>query len=66
MNTATSSSRAPKLLSIGGLLAGLAVLAAAIAAFLWIFCRVYVPEGCMAVVTAKTGKPLPPGQILAE
>ena len=66
MNTAISSSRAPRLLSFGGILVGLAVLAAAIAAFLWIFCRVYVPEGCMAVVTAKTGRPLPPGQILAE
>ena len=43
-----------------------AVVAIAVAAFLWTFCRVYVPEGHMAVVTAKTGKPLPPGQILAE
>ena len=66
MNAATASFRAPKLLSVGGLLAGLAVLAAAAFAFLWTFCRVYVPEGCMAVVTAKTGRPLPPGQILAE
>ena len=45
---------------------GVAVVAAVSAAFLWTCCRVYVPEGHMAVVTAKTGKPLPPGQILAE
>ena len=62
----TATARAPRLFSFGGILIGLAVLAAAIGAFLWIFCRVYVPEGCMAVVTAKTGRPLPPGQILAE
>lgn len=43
-----------------------AILVAAVLAFLWTFCRVYVPEGHMAVVTAKTGRPLPPGQILAE
>ena len=46
-----------------------AVAAAAVAvacAFLWNFCRVYVPEGHMAIVTAKTGRPLPPGRILAE
>ena len=48
------------------LVPGAAVVAAAVVAFLWTFCRVYVPEGRMAVVTAKTGKPLPPGQILAE
>jgi len=35
-------------------------------AFLWLFCRIPVPPGHMAVVTAKTGKSLPPGQILAE
>ena len=32
----------------------------------WTTCRVYVPEGYMAIVTAKTGRPLPPGRILAE
>lgn len=32
----------------------------------WFFCRFYVPENCMAVITAKVGKPLPPGQILAQ
>ena len=48
--------------------ASIAVASAASAflAFLWCFCRVYVPEGHMAIVTAKTGKPLPPGRILAE
>ena len=34
--------------------------------FLWTCCRVYVPAGEMAIVTAKTGRPLPPGRILAE
>ncbi|MBR2839341.1 MAG: hypothetical protein IKE55_11185 [Kiritimatiellae bacterium] len=34
--------------------------------FVWTFCRVYVPAGYMAIVTAKTGKALPPGRILAE
>ena len=33
--------------------------------FLWSFCRIPVPAGYMAIVTAKIGKPLPPGQILA-
>ena len=34
--------------------------------FLWTSCRVYVPAGYMAIVTAKTGDPLPSGRILAE
>ena len=34
--------------------------------FVWTTCRVYVPEGQMAIVTTKTGKELPPGRILAE
>ncbi len=33
--------------------------------FLWNFCRIQVPAGHMAIVTAKTGRPLPPGEILA-
>ncbi|HNX33744.1 MAG TPA: SPFH domain-containing protein [Kiritimatiellia bacterium] len=33
--------------------------------FVWTFCRIPVPAGHMAIVTAKIGKPLPPGQILA-
>lgn len=32
----------------------------------WSTCRVYVPEGKMAIVTSKTGRPLPEGAILAE
>lgn len=32
----------------------------------WGFCRLYVEPGTMAVVTAKTGAALPPGQILAQ
>ena len=35
-------------------------------AVFWTTCRVYVPEGRMAIVTTKTGRPLPPGAILAE
>lgn len=33
--------------------------------FVWTFCRIQVPAGYMAIVTAKVGKPLPTGQILA-
>ncbi len=32
----------------------------------WGFCRFYVDPGEMAVITAKAGDPLPPGEILAE
>ena len=32
----------------------------------WGFCRFYVGPGEMAIVTAKSGKPLPPGQLLAQ
>lgn len=32
----------------------------------WGFCRFYVGPDQMAVITAKTGDPLPPGQILAK
>ena len=50
--------------------ASVAVVVAAVVfavfAFMWSFCRVYVPEGQMAIVTTKTGRPLPPGRILAE
>ena len=50
-----------------GFTCGIAAFAALIAAgFVWNFCRVYVPAGHMAIVTAKTGKPLPAGRILAE
>ncbi len=43
-----------------------AVLAVVALAFAWFCCRVYVPQGQMAIVTAKTGEDLPPGEILAE
>ena len=50
-----------------GLFGGVAAAVAVVfAGFLWFFCRVYVPEGHMAIVTAKTGQQLPPGRILAE
>lgn len=44
------------------------VLAAALlwGAYQWLLCRFYVKPGKMAVVIAKTGDPLPPGQILAK
>ena len=50
----------------GCLVGAAAVVALALFGFIWTFCRVYVPAGYMAIVTAKTGKPLPPGRILAE
>ena len=43
-----------------------AIIAVVFTGFLWTCCRVYVPSGYMAIVTAKTGRPLPPGRILAE
>ena len=43
-----------------------AALALVVFLVVWCTCRVYVPEGQMAIVTAKTGRPLPPGRILAE
>ncbi len=44
----------------------LLLVAIAVFGFVWTTCRVYVPAGRMAIVTAKTGRPLPPGRILAE
>lgn len=35
-------------------------------AYQWLFCRFYVGPGEMAVVIAKMGEGLPPGQILAR
>ena len=50
-----------------GIVAGIgAIIAVVFVGFLWTCCRVYVPAGQMAIVTAKTGNPLPPGRILAE
>ena len=52
---------------LAGVLAGLASAVAVLAlGFVWFGCRVYVPQGMMAVVTAKAGEDLPPGAILAE
>ena len=50
-----------------GIVVGVGLIVAVIfVGFLWTCCRVYVPAGEMAIVTAKTGRPLPPGRILAE
>ena len=54
---------AKAVVAVGVVLAGAAVV---FLGFLWFCCRVYVPEGMMAIVTAKTGRELPPGAILAE
>lgn len=43
-----------------------AVLAAVWGVWMWCFCRIEVPAGWMAIVTAKTGDDLPPGEILAN
>ena len=43
-----------------------AAVVVVIFAVVWGTCRIYVPAGQMAIVTAKTGRPLPPGRILAE
>ena len=50
----------------GCLVGAAALVALALFGFIWTYCRVYVPAGHMAIVTAKTGRPLPPGRILAE
>jgi hypothetical protein len=42
------------------------LIAIVVFGFIWTCCRVYVPAGRMAIVTAKTGRPLPAGRILAE
>lgn len=44
----------------------LLLVAIAYGAYLGFFCRFYVGPDEMAVITAKTGAPLPPGQILAK
>ena len=50
----------------GCLVGAAAIVALALFGSIWTFCRVYVPAGYMAIVTAKTGNPLPSGRILAE
>ncbi|HWL51416.1 MAG TPA: SPFH domain-containing protein [Chthoniobacteraceae bacterium] len=44
----------------------LLALAAAWLGWQWFFCRFYVPPGQLAIVIAKNGDPLPPGEILAR
>ena len=51
---------------IGMAVGAVAAVVVVFLGFLWTCCRVYVPAGYMAIVTAKTGDPLPPGRILAE
>lgn len=52
---------------IAGMVVGLvAVLAGGWLVWQWGFCRFYVGPDTMAVVTAKSGDTLPPGQILAK
>ncbi len=43
----------------------IAAVALVVFIYVWGFCRIYVAPGEMAVIISKTGKPLPPGQILA-
>lgn len=49
-----------------GLLSAVVFLGFLWVAYQWLFCRFYVRPGEMAVVIAKTGESLPPGQILAR
>jgi len=42
------------------------IIAACVFVWQWGFCRFYVGPNEMAVITAKNGEPLPPGQILAD
>jgi regulator of protease activity HflC (stomatin/prohibitin superfamily) len=52
-----------------GIGAGVVLVLAAAALWgiwVWGFCRFYVPTDHLAVITAKTGEPLPAGQILAQ
>ena len=54
-------------LKITGVIFAVVLIAlAAYGAYLWFFCRVYVPAGMMAVVTAKTGKLPAPDTILVN
>ncbi|NLF22101.1 MAG: hypothetical protein GX590_02985 [Lentisphaerae bacterium] len=51
--------------TLSGILSFIVVLAFIGGAILWGPCRISVRPGAMAIVTAKVGKPLPPGEILA-
>src|SRR5690606_18787797 len=48
------------------ILAAIVFVALAVFVWQWFFCRFYVDANEMAVIIAKTGDPLPPGQILAN
>ncbi len=51
---------------LGAVIGAVAVVAGGWFVWQWGFCRFYVEPGAMAIVTAKTGAALPPGQILAQ
>ena len=51
---------------LGSVVALVVALAGGWFVWQWGFCRFYVAPGAMAVVTAKSGEALPPGQILAK
>ena len=53
-------------ISIKYALLALALLVLAVGVWLWGFCRFYVGPNEMAIITAKNGQPLEPGQILAR
>src|SRR5690606_20926858 len=57
--------RSTKSMVAGGV-AVMAAMAATWGVFQWTFCRFYVGPGEIAVITAKGGDPLPPGEILAH
>ncbi len=61
-----SPARKPGFRRIGLLGMLVIILLAAWAIWSWGFCRFYVGPGKMAIITAKSGKALPPGQILAK
>ena len=52
--------------SFAAVVAAVAILLGAWGMWQWVFCRFYVGPNEIAVVTAKTGESLPPGQILAH
>lgn len=51
---------------LGVIVGAVAVAAGGWIVWQWGFCRFYVEPGSMAIVTAKSGESLPPGQILAQ
>jgi hypothetical protein len=52
--------------NIKSILSLIAIVALAWGVWQWFFCRFYVEPNEMAVIIAKTGDDLPPGQILAD